>query len=300
MLEIFPDADVGYVRKKLREQNNNIEIVVAVLTENENYPRQKKLNLDGTPRGATNDNSHGNNNTIIREMKAQEPMHDYTSPNASFEKRFAYITEAINLLMYDFSFLKKASALHLFRQNSQRYTLTRNRIHDMIVGKNPKESAPPAAAAGSQAATKLEQTENEHYGLLRAVLIRGALPREAKDNIRRDYRLAKPRKKIGVPRPKITDPILRDEHFHFEKRFQQWLKTIQDRLRGQAANKLALENGSAVQCNICFDDVAVSECVPCKEKGVSSSLRHDTMEIFAAMQYIRLSRDFVHGLQFVV
>eukprot|EP00536_Pseudo-nitzschia_multiseries_P002136 jgi/Psemu1/251358/estExt_Genewise1Plus.C_280109 len=38
-------------------------------------------------------------------------------------------------------------------------------------------------------------------------------------------------------------------------------------MRGEAANKLALENGSAVTCGCCFSDVAVSECIQCSEKG---------------------------------
>jgi hypothetical protein len=268
VLEIFPDADVAYVQKKLREQKNNFAIVVSVLSENDNYPRQKKRNFEGTPGATTNGNGsiHGNN-TIIRGTKASEPKHDYSSHSASLEISQQYRLEVMNLLMYDFSFLKKKGILVLSKQNQERYTLTRNRIHDMIVGKSPNDPPPVAASA-----TKLEQEENENYQLLRSILVRGSFPKETKQRMGRFYCLHKPRKKIGVPIPPITDPLLLDEHYHFEQRFQQWLRRVQNRLRGQAANKLALENGSAIECSCCFDDVAVSECVPCKKKGVSTGI----------------------------
>ena len=278
VLEIFPDADVAYVQKKLREQKNNFALVVSVLSENDNYPRQTKALL---PSGASekvgihgniSSNNKNNRNTIIRGTQASEPKHDYSSPSASLEISQQYRLEAMNLLLYDFSFLKKKGILALLKQNKERYTLTRNRIHDMIVGKSPNDDPPPvAAAATSGTAAKLEQVENENYQLLRSILVRGSFPKDTKQRMGRFYCLHKPRKKIGVPRPPIADPLLLDEHYHFEQRFQQWLRSVQNRLKGQAANKLALENGSAVQCSCCFDDVAVSECVPCKEKGVSRS-----------------------------
>ena len=271
VLEIFPDADVAYVQKKLREQKNNFAIVVSVLSENDNYPRQKKLTL---PPGTSEKVSiHGSSNTIVRGTTASEPKHDYSSPSASLEISEQYRLEAMNLLLYDFCFLKKKGILVLLKQNQERYTLTRNRIHDMIVGKSPND--PPlvaAAAASSGTAAKLEQEENENYQLLRSILVRGSFPKDTKQRMGRFYCLHKPRKKIGVPRPPIADPLLVDEHYHFEQKFQQWLRRVQNRLKGQAANKLALENGSAVQCSCCFDDVAVSECVPCKEKGVSTCI----------------------------
>ena len=265
VLEIFPDADVEYVRKKLREQNNNIEIVVAVLSENNKYPRQKKESLHGT----TSQSLTNNSGTIIRGLKSSEPKHDYSSSSASFEICRDYRTQVFNMLLYDFCFIKKNGLLALLKQHNWRYTLTRNHIHDMIIGKSPNDPPAAAAAAGSAASAKQEQTENEHYRLLRSILVRGSLSKEVFQRMGNHYCLKKPRRKIGLVAPPITDAVLSDEHFFYEEKFQQWLKRVQNKLKGQAANQMALQNGTAVQCGCCFDDVAVSECVPCKERGVS-------------------------------
>ena len=287
VLEIFPDADVDYIKKKLKEQSNDIEIVVAVLSESDNYPKQKNaISLDDTP-DAKNKHKHKNkSNTIIQGMKYMEPKHDYSSPTcSSFKPSQQYHSEVIDLLMFDFCFLKKIAVRTLLSQNQGRYTLTRNNIHDAILGKSPNDNVNAndgnkvaAAAVGSDAAAKAENEENQHYQILRAILIRGSVPKDVRERMQggngkstlmKKLYLQKPRKKIGERCPVITDPILRDEHHHYDLKFQQWLDTIKNRLRCQAANKFALENGSAVQCACCFDDVAESECVPCKEKGVS-------------------------------
>ena len=265
VLEIFPDADVEYVKNKLREQNNNIEIVVAVLSGSSGYPKQKKGSLGDA-------NSNGNSNgstTIIRGIQNIEPKHDYSSSSASFEISEQYRSEVVSLLMHDFCLLTKSGIRSLLKQNNGRYTLTRNHIHDMIVGKNLKGPPTAAAAAGSEAAARLEQEENENYHLLRSILIRGSCPKSVRKRIDKSYLMMKPRKKIGVSRPPITDPVLEDEYYFFEKRFQEWLSRVKDRMRKQAANKLAVENGSAVQCVCCFDDVAITECIQCKDMGVS-------------------------------
>lgn len=258
VLEIFPDANVDYVKTKLREQRNNIEIVVAILSENSNYPKQKKSSTK------TNKIS---SNTLIRGVKSNEPKHDYSASSKSFEISTVYETEVMNLLLYDFTFFKVQGLHALLSQHDWRYTLTRNHINDMIVGKS--HNTAPAAAAGSAASANMEKTENENYQLLRSVLVRGKLPQEVKQRMGDFYCLKKPRRKIGVAPPGITDPILLDEHCAYERKFQEWVDGVRDKLRAQAANKLALENGTAVTCSCCFDDVAMSECVPCKEKGVS-------------------------------
>lgn len=274
VLEIFPDVEVAYVQKKLREQDNNFALVVAILSESDNYPKEKKRAADGAAGAGTLGGSANNesNSTIIRGMKTREPMHDYSSPAASFEISRQYRLEVISLLMYDFCFLKKNAIQALLEHNKRRYTLTRNHIHDMIVGKSPNDPPPAAAAAGSRAAVQREEDEQKHYQLLRSILVRGSLPRDVRQRMGKSYCMNKPRKKIGLSPPPITDPVLADEHLFFESRFRDWLSKIQDKLRGQAANLMALENGSAVRCNCCFDDVAISECVPCKEKGVSCRL----------------------------
>ena len=65
MLEIFPDADMDCMRMKLKEENNNVLEVVAILSENGECPRQPKESADGL---------HG---LVIRRTK--EPKDDCSS-----------------------------------------------------------------------------------------------------------------------------------------------------------------------------------------------------------------------------
>uniref|UniRef100_A0A7S4AHY4 RING-type domain-containing protein n=2 Tax=Pseudo-nitzschia australis TaxID=44445 RepID=A0A7S4AHY4_9STRA len=232
------------------------------MSENDDYPKQKKGSLTDATLGIKANKA----NTIIRAIKFTESKHEYSSLTASFDLSANYQTEATQQLLYDFSFIKKRIIQDILRENRGRYTLTRNYIQDTVVGKSP--NSPATAKVGSEAAARVEKQENENYQLLRSILIRGCLPRNAKERFGGKQRcLERPRKKIGVPRPSINDPFLRDEILHYEKQFEKWMSNIQDRMRGQAANKIALENGSSVECSCCYDDVAISECIPCKEKG---------------------------------
>jgi len=260
VLEIFPDADVGFVQKKLLEQDNNFEIVVAVLSENGNYPKQQRKS--DAPLAGRSDHA------VVKTAKSSEPLHDYSSPTTVFEISRLYQVEVFELLLYDFSFLKHKAVRSFLYNHQGRYTLTRNHIHDLIVGKG--QNPPVAARAGSAAA---DEEETQHYQLLKTSLLRGKIPSSVSHRLGTSICLAYPRKKIGVSLPKLTDPTLIDEHFFYKKNFSEWLDKVRDKIRGQAANKQALEDGSAVPCGCCFSDVAVSECIPCSEDGVSRMRR---------------------------
>jgi hypothetical protein len=266
VLEIVPDVDASFLKKKLREQAYRTEVVVAILLESD-YPKQTKPISIGIPARANNSKSAA---VVVRGRKSIAPKYDYSSPT-SFEPSDEYENQVIELLQYDFCFIKKNNVRTLLSQNHGRYTMTRNYIHDTIVGKSSPNGSDGgkgvAAAFGSDAAKK---EENQHYQILKAVLIRGRISEEVKLRIGSVIQcMQKPRKKIGVCCPALIDPVLQDEHHHYDKKSKEWMEKIQHRLRREAVRKFSVEDGSTVECGICFDDVAKEECVPCKEKGVS-------------------------------
>ena len=272
VLEIVPDVDESFLKKKLREQAYRTEVVVAILLESD-YPKQTKPISIDVPARANNINSSKSAAVVVRGRKSIAPKYDYSSPT-SFEPSDEYENQVIKLLQYDFCFIKKNNVRTLLSQNHGRYTMTRNYIHDTIVGKNSPNGSDGgkgvAAAVGSDAAEKAKKEENQHYQILKAVLIRGRISEEVKLRIGSVIQcMQKPRKKIGVCCPALSDPILQDEHHHYDKKFKEWREKIQHRLRREAVRKFSVEDGSTVECGICFDDVAKEECVPCKEKGVS-------------------------------
>ena len=272
VLEIVPDVDESFLKKKLREQAYRTEVVVAILLESD-YPKQTKPISIDIPARANNSNNSKSAAIVVRGRKSIAPKYDYSSPT-SFEPSDEYENQVIKLLQYDFCFIKKNNVRTLLSQNHGRYTMTRNYIHDTIVGKNSPNGSDGgkgvAAAVGSDAAEKAKKEENQHYQILKAVLIRGRISEEVKLRIGSVIQcMQKPRKKIGVCCPALSDPILQDEHHHYDKKFKEWREKIQHRLRREAVRKFSVEDGSTVECGICFDDVAKEECVPCKEKGVS-------------------------------
>mmetsp|Transcript_51298 Transcript_51298/g.58125 ORF Transcript_51298/g.58125 Transcript_51298/m.58125 type:complete len:839 (-) Transcript_51298:69-2585(-) len=266
VLEIVPNVEEVFLKNKLREQKYNIEIVVAILLESD-YPKQTKPISINIP-AATNHNKKSAA-VVVRGRKSIAPKYDYSSPT-SFQPSDEYKSQVKELLLYDFGFFKKNTVKSLLLKNHGRYTLTRNHIQDVIIGNSSKDKDVKgvAAAAGSDAAGKAEKLENQHYQTLKAILIRGRISDEVKQRINIDMPCTLlPKKKIGVAAPTIKDPVLEDEHRHYEKKFKEWKDKIQNRLRRETNRKFSVENGSSVTCGICYDDVAKEECVPCKKNG---------------------------------
>ena len=268
VIEIVPYVEEKYLKKMLREQLYNVAKVVSILLDSD-YPVQiRPIAIDTT--ATTNHYNTNPSAVVIRGgRKSLDPKYDYSSPS-SFEPSSEYRSQVIDLLLYDFCFLKKNTVRTLLSKNHGRYTLTRNYIHDTIIGKSCRQHSDGrrvAAAAGSNVA---EKEENQHYHTLKAILLRGKISNEIRGKISNVMACThKPRKKIGVAVPALTDLVLKDEHCHYEKKFNEWINKMKNRLRRQAARQYSLDSGSAVTCGICYDDVSREECVPCKEKGVS-------------------------------
>lgn len=161
--------------------------------------------------------------------------------------------------------------------------MARRHIQDVIMGKvvtiniGPKvaatweEAQSPRSAAAKKPVD--EKKEKEYFSVLKAALIRGNVSDEIRQRIGPQLCVKHARKKIGIARPAAGDEILRDEIHHFELNLEEWMDKIETRMQKEAARKMSIKNGSAISCACCFDDVAKSECVPCKEKGVSRCVR---------------------------
>jgi hypothetical protein len=283
VLEVFPDVAVDHLKKLLTENKGNPESVVALLAD-ENYPKEHPSTA-GAGTGKTDTAGipqlHRSSSVVVERLRT-EPKYDYSSPNA-FQPTADYAEEALQQLVYDFPFLKIPAIRSILQNNHCKYTLARRHIHDVIVGKVERlkvfrwEKLPmaknkePAVPADVQKPID-EKDENQHYQVLKATLIRGMVSDASRQRLGKKVCVCRARKTIGRARPTISDEILRDEVHHFEEELQEWMDKIQKRLRCTAARKLSLENGSSVLCECCYEDAAASECVPCKDNGVSAEL----------------------------
>ncbi|KAG7374211.1 hypothetical protein IV203_013306 [Nitzschia inconspicua] len=280
VLEVLPDVAVVHVKKLLAKHNGDPETVVSVILSDENYPKQKsaesgtgKTALAGAP-------FIRRSSSVVVERLRKEPKYDYSSPN-SFQPTLEYIEEAIQQLVYDFPFIKMDTITYIFKQRHKKYTLARRYIHDAIVGKvgrldsGLKEAVSCDKVRNSTKKKKKnlakmpldENNEKNYYQALKPVLIRGSIPESTKRRLGVDLCVVRPRKKVGTTRPNISNEILQDEVHRFEEELQEWVDAVERRIHREAVRKNSLAKGSSISCACCYDDVAESECVPCKDNG---------------------------------
>lgn len=281
VLEVLPDVALDHVKKLLKEHDGNPETVVSLLLMDEKYPKQKSEN-EGT-NGATATPGSAfvrRSSSVVVERQSQAPKYDYSSLN-SFEASAEYMEEAVQQLLYDFSFLKTDAIRFIFKEHHMKYTLARQHVHDTIVGNVERLASRLKVAPSRDKIQKKNKTkkapksdvdedeEKKHYHALQPTFIRGTIPESVKERIGEALCVSKPRKKVGLARPNIKNDILQDEVLHFEKDFKEWMDTVERRMHREAARKRSLKKGSTISCQCCYEDVAESECVPCKEYGVS-------------------------------
>jgi hypothetical protein len=278
--EISPLMSVNHVKQLLTDNNGNPESVVADILSKENYPKQQASAEGGTDGAVTTGTTllRRSSSLVVERLRTQ-PRYDYSSPSA-FQPTAGYMENSIQLLLYDFPFLKIPAIRSVFHNNHFKYTLARRHINDAIVGKEERLNILPLhqlqLAKNKELATTQkpvnEKEENRHFQVLNAALIRGRMSEESIKRLGPKVCLRRGRKTLGTARPIISDEILQDEVHHFEEEMQEWMDKIQKRLRRDAARKMSVENGSSVLCQCCYEDVAVSECLPCRDNGVSAPL----------------------------
>jgi hypothetical protein len=278
VLEVFPDVAVNHVKKLLTQNNGNPESVVAAILSDENYPKEQSAVTDGT--ATAGPLLLRRSSSIVVERLRTQPKYDYSSPTA-FQSTYCYFEEAIQQLAHLFPFLRIPTVRSVFQNNHCKYTLARRHIHDAIVGKVNKLSVLPVdqllivknneGPANAQKPVN-EMDEKHHFQVLKAALLRGNISKASMQRLGVNVCVRRPRKTNRTTKPTISDDILRDEIHHFEEELQEWEEKIQKRLRREAARKMSLENGSFVLCECCFENVAASECLPCKDNGVSTLL----------------------------
>ena len=178
VLELFPNVEETFLKKKLTEQKYNMETVVSFLLEGD-YPKQTNHILFDIPTATNHNNTSAA--VVVRGRKSIAPKYNYSSPT-SFQPSVAYKSQVTELLLYDFGFLTNNTVKSLLSKNYGRYTLTRNHIQDVITGNSPndKDVSGVAAAAGSDAAREAEKKERQHYQTLKAIMKRKSIPYEAK------------------------------------------------------------------------------------------------------------------------
>lgn len=294
VLEIFPDVDVTHLKGMLSEFQDSVELVVSVLSEKD-YPKDKSITTPTFTSAAVIQRSS------MKNHHRPEPKYDYSSvtSSSSFQPSSEYLKEAVQRLIYDFPFMKVQAIRQHFKQQNRRYTLTRQHIQDLIVGKKTTTSTSAVVAASAATATsprssnnytiRTKQKEDEEdeeerqFHLVRAVVERKRVAGTFHDRLGRGNCKLKwsPNSKSNSSSsspPEISDDVLKDEIYHFELQLQLWTDKVEHRIKRNAVRMICQEKGTLLECGICYDTFPISEMISCRDHERKYSVVHNVTE----------------------
>lgn len=245
VLEVFPDVCSDHANMLLKEQAQNVAIVLQILADSASYPKAASKPINERRKAFA---------LIAHRHEERAYAYDFLS-ESSFVSDHIYCQEAQLLLQQDFNFLSaKAIQIH-FVQAKQHYAICHDKICQALMLRD--ESA------------QNKQVEFEQYKWLQRALtgvtainpkqltslcVRGRLPKK-------DVCLTNRRPYTMVM---LSHEILKEElRFVQEKQaeFKSRMDSCQER---DDARRLAEATSSTIECNCCYTDVSADEMVQCK------------------------------------
>jgi hypothetical protein len=239
--EIFPDVDRIHAQKLLFEHRDNVDVVVSTLADRD-YPKQKI-----SPATAAAPFS----SSIKVKRKKIPPKFDYLS-TSSFEPSDEYRQQALKVLLHEFPFLSQKGMQLWMGTHKGHYSLVRRHILNALMGNKHNKKA-------------TEDEEEQQYYLLRNIM---ATKNPNPKQIRRlgsEYVLKQ--RRHTRKGPEITETLLVEEVKYAKAQVEEWIETVEQRLKRAKARKASQESGTAMECSCCFDQVAMEEMVACRDEG---------------------------------
>ena len=242
VLEVFPDVDHTHAEKVLRDCKTNLEMVLSILAER-SYPKSKLY--ASIPKSAV-----GATTSVFVQRTKKQPKYDYTAPS-SFEPSETYFKEAMKQLRYEFPFVNASGIRQFLKEEKKHYSIVRNRLLKTL------REAGNAAQPG-------EDKEIQEYQNIKPVWATKVLSRKQKKSIGTEH-CAK--RIVRLRAPTISDPILKEEVAYAQVQLEDWMLSVEEKIRRQEARKRSENSGSGVECGCCFDRVPIEEMVACRNEG---------------------------------
>ena len=247
VLDVFPDADLSYIKSLLLRTNNDVAATIVLLADNKSYPKAQQPTK---PR-----------KTLIKAAKQRQESetkwkYDYMSMSA-FKPLPDYQKQAHMQLQYDFRFLSVQGITKLMKKHGSRYALCHDCILKIIISGRQVSLTPHKHGDDAEILKYESYLEAVSSGRLSTSKVQ-ELNRSLKLH---NLTLQKPRSCL---RPEITEPVLLEEIEYVEHKIQLWVKDVnilRDRLRNKRAGGIA----SCVECSCCFTDFPIEEMVQCRE-----------------------------------
>ncbi len=245
VLEVFPDVDRNHAQKTLRDFNNHVEMVLSLLAEG-SYPRSKHNTQKTAPFASINLAA-----SVLVKRNKVHPKYDFMS-RSSFEPSPIYIQEATKQLLHEFPFVSIHGMKALLQKQLNHYTIVRVEILNALKGSSTKAGA------------TTEDNEVKQFQSLKIVWATKRPTPEQSNRIGPQYCV---KRVIPRPIPVITDTILKEEIHYAKLQLEEWMQSMEQRIKRQEARKRSEKVGSGVECACCFDKVPIEEMVACRNEG---------------------------------
>jgi len=262
ILEVIPDVATIHANKLLKELGNNVSMVVETLLQSSTYPK------DTNTAGSSAANAGG---LFIRRTKA-EPTYDFMSLS-SFEPTQVYQEQALSRLVFDFPFLSRSGARALLKKVNNHYAIAHSKIVSAITG-SEETKGKAFTNRGSGEDTDIEVIQYRRY---KAVTVRqNNIDATVKTRLSNLFGIANfgrlhkyftvtpksTRKRICT---NFTDTILLEELGVVQEKLCEWTNAVDMSIQRFHARKMAVAEGSALECPCCCNEVATDELVACRE-----------------------------------
>jgi len=244
---LFPDVCNKHLEKLLRDCDNAFEMVVSILSDG-SYPKSKS---DGGRPFAFGTATTVSSPVLTR--KHAKPMYDYTS-TSSFQLTQTYVDEAVDMLLYEFPFIRVDSMCVFMKEHKQHFTLVRNHI---------LKSLKQGDKVHHDNATD-DDLELQQFQSLKSVWV---TKRPSKEQMRSIGIRRCTKRFVLRPLPTLTDPILRDEVSFAQQELETWMEMMDEKQKRCEARKRSKQSGSGMECGCCFDEVPIEEMVGCRNEG---------------------------------
>lgn len=266
VLEVFPDIQTAHAQKLLQDHKNiAANVIDALLQAGDSYPKEPR-----TERASATMASPGGI-MIRRSGGDEEPTYNFMSAS-SFEPSPGYRDQSASKLVWDFPFLTKTGARLLLQKVDFHYAIAHDKIVRAITGSDEgKKVACASRGTGDESDIEVQQYKRYKavsedmkavYGAQtdRLVALFGVPALTRKGNFSANP--SSTRRRVSV---NLSDKILIEEIAFVSHKIREWTNEVETTMQRYSARKCAIEEGSALECPCCYEQVAPDELVACQD-----------------------------------
>lgn len=243
VLEVYPDADEDAVKGLLQRNEQKVDLVVAIMTEN-------GYKTSSVPRTTASLNQE-NGITVSMSKKTNDWSYDFMAVD-SFIPSATYVKEVKNQLLYDFPFLTSVGVDVIMDKHSNHYA----KAHDFVI-------------------TILKGTGDEETKFSRLDgVIRGAYPSDEQakqlnshSNGRKTRVVCKRKSSKPKSIPLVNDEILAEEISYAHGKLREYLQNGRKHESVEKKKAAAQKSNTAIDCACCFDGYDIDDMVACRQEG---------------------------------